>query len=197
MGRIMSMSQLVMALALVATLLQGTAAEDYTVGNATGWTNTQGATFYSNWATGKTFEVDDELLFNFATGVHDVAIVTKAAYDSCNAANPINRFQTGPATVRLNNTGDMYFICTVGSHCSQGQKLSINVVADDDTPPSPPPPTGTPPPTTGTTPPTTTNTTSPTPPTTTNTTSAPPPSSASPRGVAFVFVFMSLAIAFF
>ncbi|KAK0571524.1 hypothetical protein LWI29_017519 [Acer saccharum] len=176
MGRIMSMSQLVRALALVASLLQGTAAEEHTVGNTTGWTNTQGADFYTTWATGINFEVGDELLFNFNTGAHDVAIVSKTAYDSCNSANPINLTRTGPATVPLNSTGDFYFICTVGSHCSQGQKLFITVVADNDNPS---------PPTTGTTPPTT------------NTTSPPPPSSASPRGVAFAFVFMSLAIAFF
>ncbi|KAI9192136.1 hypothetical protein LWI28_018723 [Acer negundo] len=188
MGRIMSMSQLVMALALVASLLQGTAANDYTVGNATGWTNTQSADFYTSWANSFTFEVGDELVFNFGTGAHDVATVNKAAYDSCDKSNPINTTQSGPATVRLNNTGPHYFICTINQHCSQGQKLSVNVVNDNDNPSPPPPsPTGTTTPPAGTTTPTTGN----------NTTSPPPPSSASPRGVAFAFVFMSLAIAFF
>ncbi|KAK2645903.1 hypothetical protein Ddye_021098 [Dipteronia dyeriana] len=174
MDRIMRMAQLVMALALVASLLQGTAAEDYIVGNATGWVSTQSAAFYTTWASRITFEVGDELVFTFATGAHDVAIVSKADFDSCNTANPISNITNGPATVRLNTTGLHYFICTFPGHCSR-QKLSITVAADDDTPP--PPPT------------TTTGTTPPPPP--------PPPSSASPPGVAFAFVFLSLAIAFF
>ncbi|MQK22100.1 hypothetical protein EI013_27420, partial [Escherichia coli] len=32
-----------------------------------------------------------------------------------------------PASVSLNQTGQQYFICTVGGHCSSGQKLAINV----------------------------------------------------------------------
>ncbi|TXG61238.1 hypothetical protein EZV62_012601 [Acer yangbiense] len=166
MGRIMSMSQLLMALALVASLLQGTAADEYHVGNATGWVSTESAAFYTNWAAAFTFEV----VFNFTTGEHNVAVVTKDAFDSCNTANTTNIDSTGPATVTLSTAGVHYFICTIPGHCAR-QKLSVTVVADKDNP----------------SPPTTT---------TTNNTS-PPPSSASPRGVAFAFVFMSLGIAFF
>ncbi|KAL5769020.1 hypothetical protein ACOSP7_015578 [Xanthoceras sorbifolium] len=170
-----NMTQLVMALtlALAAALLQGTTADDHTVGGTSGWTNVRNTTFYSAWASNFTFEVGDRLVFNFANGAHDVATVTKDAYDACTTANTINLIQNGPATVTLNTTGTHYFICTIAGHCSAGQKLSVNVVADSDTPPSPP----------------TTGTTSP----------PPPPSSASSRGVAFAFAFvlMSLAIALF
>lgn len=131
-------------------------------------------------------------VFNFGTG-HNVATVTKAAYDACTTTNPISIITTGPATIRLNTTGFHYFICTVGTHCANGgQKLAVNVLADDDTPPPPPgtPPTSgnnsPPPPTTGTT---------------TTTTSSPPPppagNSASARGLGFGFVLVSLAVAFF
>lgn len=57
-----NMAQIVMALALASVLLQGTTADDYTVGNNTGWTsNLPSNTFYTTWATGLRFEVGDEL----------------------------------------------------------------------------------------------------------------------------------------
>ncbi|XP_038710945.1 umecyanin-like [Tripterygium wilfordii] len=69
-------------------------------------------TCYSTWASGKNFTVGDVLVFNFATGAHDVAIVTEDACENCNTANPINQTNTGPARITLTNDTDNYFICT-------------------------------------------------------------------------------------
>ncbi|XP_044471417.1 umecyanin-like [Mangifera indica] len=127
-----SMAEVIVALVLSAAMLQVTYAEDYTVGDSTGWVRPSDSTFYTNWAADKVFHINDTLAFDFTTGAHDVAIVTKDAYDSCSTTNPTQLFQTGPVTLTLNSTGEHYYICTITGHCSAGQKLAINVVADSD-----------------------------------------------------------------
>ncbi|MFS7991428.1 putative Blue (type 1) copper binding protein [Helianthus anomalus] len=117
-------------------------------------------------------------VFNFTTGFHNVAEVSQAAYGPCTTANPISTITTGPATVTLTAAGPHYYICTVGTHCQIGQKLSINVSAATAAPPTTPPPASPP-----TTPPTTTPTPpAPTPvsPPTTNPSPAPAPSTTTP-----------------
>lgn len=82
-------------------------------------------------------------VFNFTNGQHTVAEVTKAAFDACNTGNTIFTLTSSPANVKLNESGEHYYICTVASHCSLGQKLAINVTqkaASSPAPrPSPPP----------------------------------------------------------
>ncbi|KAJ0864985.1 putative Blue (type 1) copper binding protein [Helianthus annuus] len=144
-------------------------------GDALGWNiPSNGAAAYTTWASQQTFNVGDTLFFNFTTGFHNVAEVSQAAYGPCTTANPISTITTGPATVTLTAAGPHYYICTVGTHCQIGQKLSINVSAATATPPTTPPPASPP-----TTPPTTTPTPpAPTPvsPPTTNPSPAPAPS---------------------
>ncbi|KAK7264906.1 hypothetical protein RJT34_32519 [Clitoria ternatea] len=112
-----------------AVLLQNIEAKDYTVGDATGWTSfpPAGASFYSKWAANIAFKVNDTLVFNFESGSHTVAELTKHNYDKCNVNNNTKVFSTGPARITLNHTGDFYFSCTFSGHCSSGQKLSIKV----------------------------------------------------------------------
>ncbi|KAI6679351.1 hypothetical protein NL676_033232 [Syzygium grande] len=64
-GRVLA----VMAVVL-GVMLRSAEAATYIVGNATGWSNVANAvTFYSNWASGQTFQVDDILVFNFISPV--------------------------------------------------------------------------------------------------------------------------------
>lgn len=68
--------------------------------------------------------------FNFVTNAHDVVQLPKASYDSCNKDSAIgDPITKGPAKVTLSTAGDLYFICSVGTHCQGGQKLAINVSA--------------------------------------------------------------------
>lgn len=110
--------------------------------------------------------------FEFTTGAHNVAEVTKAAFEACNTSNPIAVTTTGPATIALNATGERFFICTIPTHCTRGQKLAVNVVSANAPPTSAP--------------------TTPTTPGTPNTTSTPPsPSSASSLSAAtFLVTFL-------
>ncbi|KAJ6758990.1 PEELING CUPREDOXIN putative-RELATED [Salix koriyanagi] len=176
-------------LGVASLLLHSSKATDYEVGDSTGWKAPSDSSFYSTWASGKTFTVGDTLKFTFATGVHDVATVSKSDYDSCNIAGQSNVSKTGPTTITLSAPGTLYYFCTFSDHCSRGQKLSITVVASS-TPstPSPPPTPSTPSP--PGTPPTTSSSSPPPPP------SPPPPSpSASSSLVAtLALVFMSIAI---
>ncbi|CAH1452549.1 unnamed protein product [Lactuca virosa] len=121
---------------LASVLFHGTAAQTtHVVGNALGWNiPPNGPSAYTTWASTQTFRVGDVLLFNFITGFHNVAEVPKAAYGPCTTSNTISIATTGPARVTLNAPGTHYYICTVGTHCQNGQKLTINVSAISTTP---------------------------------------------------------------
>ncbi|KAF5184152.1 cucumber peeling cupredoxin-like [Thalictrum thalictroides] len=148
----------IVCLLVVSTLLHSAAADTYVVLDNLGWTIPSGNGAYSTWATNKDFEIGDVLVFNFRTGQHDVAEVTKANYDSCNSASPLFIQSTGPANVTLGTSGEHYYICTFGTHCQNGQKLAIVVESSSDspppsnTPPAPSQPSGPSPPRGSTTP---------------------------------------------
>lgn len=86
------------------------------------------------------------LVFTFTSGSHDVAEVTKEAFDACNATNPISLTTNSPATLTL-TSGEHYYICTFDSHCGSGQKLAVNVTGTTSSPspaPTVSPPTSSP-----------------------------------------------------
>lgn len=62
MAQLLNMVILV-AIAVSATILRGTEAAEYTVGDSTGWISapTGGASFYSDWASTITFREGDVL----------------------------------------------------------------------------------------------------------------------------------------
>ncbi|KAE8674339.1 Blue copper protein [Hibiscus syriacus] len=174
-------------------------------GDSTGWViPSSNSDFYDNWADNKRFVVGDVLVFNFTTGTHNVAEVTEAAYDSCNAANPISTLSTGPARITLNRTGDHYFICAVPGHCSAGQKLSVevrngtrNTTAPTTSPRPAPTIPGAPSPTTTTTPATPSPTATPTTPTAAGPGPSGTPGSNSASSIAATlppFLFLSVAL---
>ncbi|GMN50018.1 hypothetical protein TIFTF001_019191, partial [Ficus carica] len=103
----------------------------HVVGDSTGWTVPQGgAAVYSTWASTQNFVVGDNLTFNFATNQHDVVQVPKESYDSCSSDNALgDPILNGPANVTLTTAGDHYFICSIGAHCQNGQKLAITAVS--------------------------------------------------------------------
>ncbi|XP_062147689.1 umecyanin-like [Alnus glutinosa] len=172
MAATMNLTLLVVALIAAATVLPRTQAAQYVVGDTTGWNPSGGATFYTSWAAKHNFSVGDILVFNFTTGVHDLATVSQVAFNACNTNTTITRITTGPANFTLNSNVSYYFICTFPQHCSKGQKLAITVKASSGTLP---PPTGV--------------------------TSAPPPppsaSSASSQASTFLLILMTIALPIF
>ncbi|KAJ8767705.1 hypothetical protein K2173_020645 [Erythroxylum novogranatense] len=127
----------------------------YTVLDSLGWNiPSNGAAAYQTWVANKNFMIGDVLVFNYANGVHNVAEVTKEAYNSCNTTNPISLSSTPPTRMTLTTSGEHFYICAVPRHCSLGQLLAINVSggtantppSSSETPPSSTTPSPTPPP---------------------------------------------------
>ncbi|MBA0806668.1 hypothetical protein Gohar_022534, partial [Gossypium harknessii] len=71
--------------------------------------------------------------FNW-TGNHTAAQVrNQADYDNCNTnATEITLYAVAGVRVPFTTEGFHYFICTVGTHCEQGQKVAFNVIAADE-----------------------------------------------------------------
>ncbi|XP_010524439.1 PREDICTED: uclacyanin-2 [Tarenaya hassleriana] len=132
---------------LVLVAVPAAMAVDYTVGDASGWT--QGFD-YTTWVRGKTFRVGDVLEFIYG-GTHTVDVVNKDGYDNCDASNSLQSSSDGDTKIPLNATGPMYFICATPGHCSGGMKLAVTVQASSgptpgtpSAPRSPSPPSSTP-----------------------------------------------------
>ncbi|KZV20058.1 blue copper protein-like [Dorcoceras hygrometricum] len=137
-----------MTLVVMAMLHRSSSQTTHVVGDALGWTFPPGGEVaYRTWAATRNFAVGDVLVFNFTTGVHDVAEVSKDSFDSCNGNNPISRSTDGPANITLTSSGPHHYICTFTGHCDAGMKLTINVAGSQAVSPAPSPArTTTPPP---------------------------------------------------
>ncbi|BFG40118.1 hypothetical protein CerSpe_263920 [Prunus speciosa] len=170
MARNSNMAFFVAMAALAFVMNSVGAATTYQVGDGLGWTIPP-AGAYATWALNKTFTVGDVLVFTFSNGIHDVAEVTKANYDSCTATAPISLVTNSPANLTLNTSGEHYYICTFSGHCTAGQKLSINVTGTSS--PAPAPSTSSPPPSPSPSPPAAVPAPAPS-------TSSPPPPAAVP-----------------
>ena len=85
------------------------------------------------------------------SGYHNVVEVSNNEnFETCNAAGGVEHAPSAPGgefSVVLNTPGTHYYICSVPSHCVDGQKIAITVQsANAATLPSPPPPSPSPPP---------------------------------------------------
>ncbi|CAK9329625.1 unnamed protein product [Citrullus colocynthis] len=126
-----------LAAVVATTVLHAAEAAVFEVGGGSGWQRPPNPDFYSSWAAGLNFTVGDVLVFNFPTGGHNVAGVTKDGYDNCNTSNPKFINATSPFSFTLNTLDDFFFICTVPGHCSAGQKLAITNLQQSPPPASP------------------------------------------------------------
>ncbi|KAF8393185.1 hypothetical protein HHK36_021426 [Tetracentron sinense] len=71
-------------------------------------------------------------VFNW-TGNHNVAEKSETEYDNCNMTNVGITIAT-PVTITLTTEEDKYYICTVASHCSLGQKVKISLKSASGSP---------------------------------------------------------------
>ncbi|KAF1002877.1 umecyanin-like [Apium graveolens] len=127
----------VIVMAAAMQMQSADAQKTHYVGGSTGWIIPTSPSAYSTWAASQTFTVGDTLVFNFTTGAHTAAEVTKAAYNACTTTKPLALWTTGPSSVKLNSSGTHYYICTFPSHCNPlGQKVAIPVMAATATTPA-------------------------------------------------------------
>ncbi|KAK1367060.1 blue copper protein-like [Heracleum sosnowskyi] len=155
--------------------------KDYTVGDSSGWAL---SVDYSTWASDKTFNVGDSLVFKYGSG-HTVDEVSSSDYSSCTIGNSITTDNTGSTSIPLKTAGTHYFICGVIGHCSGGMKLAVTVAAGAGS--ATPAPAGT------SVPPATAGGTSATFPTPTTTTSGNVPALSTSPGSVSAFVDMLLS----
>ncbi|KAF8007244.1 hypothetical protein BT93_K1289 [Corymbia citriodora subsp. variegata] len=137
-SRVLGLLGLVLIVAAV-----GANASTYNVLDKLGWTiPPAGDVAYKTWAAEKSFKVGDTVVFNW-TGTHNVAEVSKADFDTCTGTSPIGTIHmVSPYSVELSSDGPRYFICTVGKHCSFGQKVTLSIGSASSPaaePPSSPP----------------------------------------------------------
>ncbi|KAL6911696.1 hypothetical protein ACP4OV_000501 [Aristida adscensionis] len=121
----------VLALLAAAAPAYGT---DYVVGGSSGWNS---GVDYTTWAKGKTFNVGDNLVFQYSA-MHNVAEVSSADYSACSAGNSLQSYSDQNTKIALTAAGTRYFICGTPGHCSGGMKLAVTVAADTPASSSPP-----------------------------------------------------------
>ncbi|KAL8206254.1 hypothetical protein R6Q57_009805 [Mikania cordata] len=120
---------LVIAMVVASIEFQECVATEHVVGDKFGWAVPSSESFYHMWAAHQTFKANDVLVFNFVTGAHTVAQVSRAAYNACDGSNPISLHTRSPARITINPNQDQFYICTVGSHCMSFQRLEVLVSA--------------------------------------------------------------------
>uniref|UniRef100_A0ACD5Z3I5 Uncharacterized protein n=1 Tax=Avena sativa TaxID=4498 RepID=A0ACD5Z3I5_AVESA len=109
-------------------------AVDYTVGDSSGWAS---GVDYSTWASDKTFNVGDTLVFQYGMS-HNVAEVGSADYSACSATNSIQSYSDQDTKIALTKPGTRYFICGATGHCAGGMKLAVTVSPAATTTPTTP-----------------------------------------------------------
>ncbi|CAD5170993.1 unnamed protein product [Musa acuminata subsp. malaccensis] len=132
------MAGVVALLVLLVAAAPAASATDYTVGDLQGWVS---GVDYTAWASGKTFNVDETLFFQY-NGLHTLAEVGEADYKACSASNSIQTYTDQSTKITLTRPGSRYFICGTPGHCSSGMKLAVTVDgASSSTPAGSPPST--------------------------------------------------------
>ncbi|PWA96147.1 cupredoxin [Artemisia annua] len=111
-------------------------ATEYIVGDASGWSLDFD---YQTWAKDKVFLVGDSLVFNYASGAHNVAKVNGTGFQQCSTSFSNGILTSGQDVVPLLTPGRKWYICGVGKHCElRNMKLVITVLPQTMAPaPSP------------------------------------------------------------
>ncbi|KAK7377695.1 hypothetical protein VNO80_03125 [Phaseolus coccineus] len=122
-------------LALFVALITNEAmAEQHVVGGSQGW---DASTDFNSWVSGQTFNVGDQLVFKYSSGLHSVVeLGSESEYMNCDLGNTVNSMSSGNDVVQLNNPGTRYFACGTLGHCGQGMKVKITTVSGTSSPAS-------------------------------------------------------------
>merc|ERR1712166_893772 len=73
----------------------------------------------------KTVTTGDTLHFMW-TGSHNVyQMASETAFNDCDFTGATDKGSTSPVSVPLSGAGPWYFACSVGAHCTNGQKLAV------------------------------------------------------------------------
>ncbi|KAF5785067.1 putative Phytocyanin domain, cupredoxin [Helianthus annuus] len=112
--------------------------EVYKVGDSAGWTADSNSN-YADWASSKTFHVDDVLLFEYNATKDNVILVTLPDFRSCNTSAPLKMYNSGNDSFTIKSGGHYFFTSNFSGHCQGGQKLDVRVLKPSSPPTTPPP----------------------------------------------------------
>nr|GFC26520.1 basic blue protein-like [Tanacetum cinerariifolium] len=117
------------AILFVATLFvlaDSISATEYIVGDQSGWTLDYD---YQTWAKDKIFYVGDTLVFNYASGSHNVVKVDGTGFPQCTTTSSNGTLTSGRDVIALQTPGRKWYICGVAKHCElRNMKLVITVL---------------------------------------------------------------------
>ncbi|MBA0773924.1 hypothetical protein Gotri_009172 [Gossypium trilobum] len=122
---------LVGLLMVAMAFLKGAIAADYEVGDDYGWDvpPSNSSEYYPSWANRYEFKVGDSAGNN---NIHIQLDWESHSSSSKKNATEITLYAVAGVRVPFTTEGFHYFICTVGTHCEQGQKVAFNVIAADE-----------------------------------------------------------------
>ncbi|KAL6516073.1 hypothetical protein OROGR_019378 [Orobanche gracilis] len=113
-------------LIIITIIITCSRASVYQVGDDVGWAII-GNMDYNEWASSKTFQVGDILVFKYDPGFHNVMRVSRSDFRSCNVTDPISIYATGNDSIVIPGPGHYYYICGFVGHCEAGQKVDLRV----------------------------------------------------------------------
>ncbi|XP_054818129.1 blue copper protein 1a-like [Prosopis cineraria] len=133
----MALSRALIVALLTATIFPTISmATDFIVGDGKGWTV---GFDYQTWAANKVFHVGDKLIFEYSTGEHNVFKVNGTDFRNCTVPAASQGLTSGEDVIVLETPGRKWYLCGVGDHCQNGQKLFVNVLPSETQAPSPSP----------------------------------------------------------
>ncbi|GLJ42148.1 hypothetical protein SUGI_0872840 [Cryptomeria japonica] len=121
-----SMVSIIMLASVLSIIVVNAApiANVITVGDEKGWAL---GFDYQAWVQNKQFHVGDTLVFNYPKGAHNVIMVNGPEFQNCVKNPNLGILESGQDKIVLEAAGNMWFLCGVGEHCENGQKLKITV----------------------------------------------------------------------
>ncbi|KAG0580606.1 hypothetical protein M758_4G189300 [Ceratodon purpureus] len=124
----------VVLVGVMSTFLDVTHAVQWIVGGDAKWSylhSNAAPTFYNDWASNKTFQTGDTLLFEYDNSTHTVLqLATGVDFTSCNLKASITKWTSGFDSVFISKAGTYYYVCGAPSHCEQGMKFSITATGN-------------------------------------------------------------------
>ncbi|XP_072961599.1 early nodulin-like protein 7 [Typha angustifolia] len=114
-----------------SSLIPIMATNQYKVGDAEGWRlpDRNNPNMYEDWASKITFHVGDSIVFVYKND--SVIGVDKRGYYHCNESTSRGTlFKDGNTVVTLEKPGYYYFVSGYLEHCKEGQRLMVEVVAE-------------------------------------------------------------------
>ncbi|CAA6665899.1 unnamed protein product [Spirodela intermedia] len=69
------------------------------------------------------------VLFMYTSGLQNVLEVSEKDFEECTQEEVVDMYYAGPTVLEITKPGPHYYYSGIGTHCEDGQKLSINVSA--------------------------------------------------------------------